>query len=60
MKTMKTLTQEEASRVIGGEPLTAGAAIVLALFGAAAYIGKDIYQHWGEFKEAVVDGWNNS
>ncbi|MBP7142040.1 MAG: hypothetical protein KBA71_09040 [Opitutaceae bacterium] len=57
---MKMLTQEEATRVTGGEPLTAGAAIVLALFGAAAYIGKDIYQHWSEFKEAVADGWNNS
>jgi hypothetical protein len=59
-KIMKTLTEAEASRVTGGEPLTAGAAIILALFGTAAYIGKDIYQHWGEFKEAVADGWNNS
>ncbi|MBE7536981.1 MAG: hypothetical protein HS122_01040 [Opitutaceae bacterium] len=56
---MKTLTQEEASRVTGGEPFSLSTAIAIAIFGAAAYVGKDIYQHWGEFKDAVADGWNN-
>ncbi len=56
---MKTLTQDEAAEVTGGEPFTFGTAVMVALFGAAAYVAKDIYENWGDFKAAVADGWNN-
>lgn len=58
--TMKTLTENEAAGVVGGEPLTFGTALMIAAFGAAAYVAKDIYENWGAFKEAVADGWNNA
>jgi len=57
---MKTLSQAESARVAGGgDPVTLGAALIVGLFSAGAYIGKDIYDNWGEFKAAVADGWNN-
>jgi hypothetical protein len=33
---------------------------LLGVFAATVtHAAKDIYDNWGEFKEAVADGWNN-
>jgi hypothetical protein len=57
---MKTLTETESVATLGGgEPFTLSG-IVLGIFAATVtYAAKDIYDHWGEFKEAIADGWNH-
>lgn len=57
---MTALSKEESVKTVGGEPISFGTALLLAGFSAAAYVGKDIYDNWSEFKAAVADGWNNN
>lgn len=57
---MRSLSLAETEGITGGEPISFGTALMLALFSGAAYIGKDIYDNWGEFKDAVADGWKNN
>jgi hypothetical protein len=59
-RSMKTLTETESVATLGGGgPLTLGG-ILLGVFAATVtHAAKDIYDNWGEFKEAVADGWNN-
>lgn len=57
---MKTLTESEAVAVMGGGgPLTLAGLLLGILAATATHAAKDIYDHWGEFKDAVADGWNN-
>jgi|GEM_PF-2757739 len=56
---MKTLTETEAIAAMGGSPLSLAGFLLGILAATATHAAKDIYDHWGEFKDAVADGWNN-
>ena len=57
---MKTMTAGETVGVSGGvEPISATAVFLGAALTVAGFLAKDIHDHWGEFKDAVADGWNN-
>jgi hypothetical protein len=56
---MKTLTETEAAAALGGGPLSLAGFLLGILAATATHAAKDIYDHWGEFKDAVADGWNN-
>jgi len=57
---MKTLTETESVATLGGGgPVALGAILLSVVAATVTHAAKDIYDHWGEFKEAVADGWNH-
>jgi len=57
---MKTMTASETVGVSGGvEPISMMGLLLGTALTVAGFLAKDIHEHWGEFKDAVADGWNN-
>jgi hypothetical protein len=57
---MKTMTHHEAAAIQGGvEPISTTAILVSLAIASVAYVSKSIFDNWGDFKDAVADGWNN-
>lgn len=57
---MKTMTQQEAASIQGGvEPISGTAILISVAIASFGYVAKNVYDNWGQFKDAVADGWNN-